>query len=86
MPPPVEADTNEVERVYICIFNQSLSLSLSLSLSFSFSLSLFLSLSLTHSLVPSSVKRRRVEKLRGAAKAISFFGGKPACNISGIET
>ena len=49
MPPPVEADTNEVERVYICIFNQSLSLSLSLflSLSFSFflSLSLFLSLS-----------------------------------------
>ena len=40
VPPPVEADTNEddwgvfskVERVYICIFNQSLSLFLSLSL------------------------------------------------------
>ena len=38
VPPPVEADTNEddwgvfskVERVYICIFNQSLSLFLSL--------------------------------------------------------
>ena len=52
VPPPVEADTNEddwgvfskVERVYICIFNQSLSL--------------FLSLSLTHSLVLSSVKSR----------------------------
>jgi hypothetical protein len=66
VPPPVEADTNEddwgvfskVKRVYICIFNQSLSLSLSLSLSFF--LSLFLSLSLTHSLVPSSVKSFRV--------------------------
>ena len=42
VPPPVEADTNEddwgvfskVERVYICIFNQSLSLFLSLSLYF----------------------------------------------------
>ena len=73
VPPPVEADTNEddwgvfskVERVYICIFNQSLSLSLSLSLSFflSLSLSFFLSLSLTHSLVPSSVKRFRVYSL-----------------------
>ena len=66
MPPPVEADTNEddwgvfskVERVYICIFNQSLSLSLSFFLSLS--LSFFLSLSLTHSLVPSSVKSFRV--------------------------
>ena len=42
----IEADTNEddwgvfVERIYICIFNQSLSLSLSLSLSFSLSHSL----------------------------------------------
>ena len=52
--PPVEADTNEDdwgvfskgERVYICIFNKSLSLSLSLFVS------------LTHSLVPSSVKSR----------------------------
>ena len=66
VPPPVEADTNEddwgvfskVERVYICIFNQSLSLSLSFFLSLS--LSFFLSLSLTHSLVPSSVKSFRV--------------------------
>ena len=49
VPPPVEADTNEddwgvfskVERVYICIFNQSLVLSLSffLSLTCSFLLS-----------------------------------------------
>ena len=67
-------------NVYIFVYLTKVSLSLSLSLSLSFSLSLFLSLSLTHSLVPSSVKRRCVEKLRGAAKAISLFGGKPACN------
>ena len=65
-------------NVYIFVYLTKVSLSLFLSL--------FLSLSLTHSLVPSSVKRRCVEKLRGAAKAIAFFGGKPACNISHIET
>ena len=72
-------------NVYIFVYLTKFSLS--------FFLSLFLSLSLTHSLVPSSVKSKvtfyneNVEGVqRGAAKAISFFCGKPACNISCIET
>ena len=78
-------------NVYIFVYLTKVSLSLSFFLSLS--LSFFLSLSLTHSLVPSSVKSKvtfyneNVEGVqRGAAKAISFFCGKPACNISCIET
>ena len=70
MPPPVEADTNEddwgvfskVERVYICIFNQSLSLSFFLSLFVSLTHSLFLSLThLFHRLLKAE-ERNGIER------------------------
>ena len=81
VPPPVEADTNEddwgvfskVERVYICIFNQSLSLSLSLFLSFSLSFFLFLSLThLFHRLLKAE-ERNGIERALRRCQSDFFF-------------